>query len=215
MSKSAGIPSTTGAGQAAEEVSTAQRRGRGVVRPGKHIRVGRVHADILASLQEELQTGFTVRWKNEGLDSSTFPLDPDSGEVRKNQALKRRERRLQRSESWRGSGRDRNGELWGDTSTVFIYGQLGDFTLASAVVEDEEGQAGVAQETPGFSRLQLARQGQEGGMLQPPEVEDERGQGGQEGQQVMTTRAAEEREKKISPISNSWILQVYRRDDLI
>lgn len=133
-----------------------------MVRPSKHVRIGRVNSHILASLEEELQTGFAVRRENEGLDPPTFTLDPDSREVGKNQALEGRQRRLQRSESWRGSGRDRNRTLWGDPSTVLVYGQLGDFTLASAVVEDEEGQAGVAEETPGFRRLQLPGQGQEG-----------------------------------------------------
>lgn len=43
-------------------------------------------------------------------------------------------------------------------------------------------------------------------MLQPPEVQHKRGQGGQEGQQVMAARATEEREREkndySSPIIN-------------
>ena len=196
LSESAGITGTAGAGQAAEEVRSAQRRGGGVVRPSKHIRICRVDSNILASLQEQLQTGFAVGRKNEGLHSSTLALDPDSGEVRKNQALKGRQGGLQGRESRRGSGRDRNGALWGDASTILVYGQLGDFTLAAPVVENEKGQAGVAEETPGFSRLQLPGQGQEGGVLQPPQVQHQRGQGGQQGQQVVTPRAAGDRGRR-------------------
>lgn len=77
-----------------------------------------------------------MRWKNEGLYSSAFTLDPDSREVRENQALKGRQRRLQRGEGRRGSGRDGNRALWGNASTIFIYGQLGDFALAAPVVEN-------------------------------------------------------------------------------
>lgn len=42
-------------------------------------------------------------------------------------------------------------------------------------------------------------------MLQPPKVQHKRGQGRQEGQQVMTTRPAEEKEQIISPFMNSFI----------
>lgn len=58
-----------------------------MVRPGKDVRVRRVDSHVVASLQEELQTGFTVRGEDQGLHSSTFTLDPDSREVRKHQAL--------------------------------------------------------------------------------------------------------------------------------
>lgn len=77
-----------------------------------------------------------MRWKNEGLDSSAFALDPDSWEVREHQALEGGQRRLQWSESWRGSGWDGNWALGSDASTIFIYRQLGDLALAPPVVQD-------------------------------------------------------------------------------
>lgn len=77
---------------------------------------------------------------------------------------------------------------------VFCDGKLGDLTLTPAVVQDEQGQAGVAQQAPGLGRLQLPGQGQEGRVLQPPEVQHQRGQGREEGQHVVTPRTTGGRE---------------------
>lgn len=121
-----------------------------MVWPGEDIRVCGVNPHVLPCLQEELQAGLAVGGEDEGLDSSTFTLDPNSREVRKHQALKGGQGGLQRGESWRGARGDRNGALGSDASTIFSNGQLGDLALASAVVQDEESQAGVAKKAPGL-----------------------------------------------------------------
>lgn len=121
-----------------------------MVGPGEDIRVRRVDSHILPCLQEELQAGLTVRGKDEGLDSSAFTLDPNSGEVRKHQALKGGEGGLQWGESWRGTRWDRDGALGSEASTIFSDGQLGDLTLTPSVVQDEQSQAGVAEKAPGL-----------------------------------------------------------------
>ncbi len=121
-----------------------------MIGPGEDIGVGRVDSYVLPCLQEELQAGLTVRREDEGLDPSTFTLDPNSGEVRKHQALKWGQRGFQWGKSWGGPGWDRNGALGSDASTIFSDGQLGDLTLTSSVVQDEESQAGVTKKAPGF-----------------------------------------------------------------
>lgn len=121
-----------------------------MVWPGEDIRVCGVNSHILPCLQEELQAGLAVRGEDEGLDSSTFTLDPYSREVRKHQALKGGQGGLQWSERWRGTRWDRNGALGSDASAIFADGQLGDLTLTSSVVQDEESQAGVAEKAPGL-----------------------------------------------------------------
>lgn len=121
-----------------------------MVGPGEDIWVCRVDSHILPCLQEELQAGLAVRGEDEGLDPSTFTLDPDSREVRKHQALKGGQGGLQWGESWRGSRWNGNRALGSDASTIFSDGKLGDLTLTSPVVQDEESQAGVAKKAPGF-----------------------------------------------------------------
>lgn len=195
----AGVSSTAGTGEAAEEVGATQRSGRRVVGPGKNVRVGWVNPYVLSCLQEELQTGLAVRRKDEGLDAASFPLDPDSGEVRKHHSLKGGEGGLQWCESRRSTGQDGNWALRGHTRAIFSNGQLGDLTLTPAVVQDEERQAGVAEEAPGLRRLQLPRQRQEGGVLEPTEVQDQRGQGGQKRKHVVTPRTVEEQRRKEKP----------------
>lgn len=190
LSQGAGIPSAAGAGQAAEEVGTTQRCGGRVVGPGEHVRVDGVDPDVLSGLQQELQTGFTVRRKDEGLNAPTLPLDPNSREVREHQSLEGGEGGLQWRESRRSPRRDRNWALRSHTGAILSNGQLGDLTFTSAVIQDEERQAGVAEEAPGLRRLQLPGQRQEGRVLEPTEVQDQRGQGGQERKHVVTPRTA-------------------------
>lgn len=91
-----------------------------------------------------------MRGEDEGLDSSTFTLHPNSREVRKHQALKGGQGGLQRGESWRGTRWDRDRALGSDACTIFSDGQLGDLTLTPSVVQDEESQAGVAEKAPGL-----------------------------------------------------------------
>lgn len=87
LGQRSGVAGATRAGQAAEEVGASQRRGGGVVWPGEDIRVCGVDSHFLPRLQKELQAGLAVRREDEGLDSSSFTLDPDSGEVGKHQTL--------------------------------------------------------------------------------------------------------------------------------
>lgn len=121
-----------------------------MVGPCEDVRVRGVDSHILPCLQEELQAGLAVRGEDEGLHTSTFTLDPDSGEVRKHQALEGRQGGLQWGESRRGSRWDRNWALGSDARAILGDGQLGDLTLTSPVVQDEESQAGVAKEAPGL-----------------------------------------------------------------
>lgn len=151
LGQGSGVAGTTGAGQATEEVSASQWCGRGVVGPGEDIRICGVNSHILPCLQEELQAGLAVRGKNEGLDASTFTLDPYSREVGKHQAFKGGEGSLQWGESRGGTRRDGYRALGSDASSVFSDGQLGDLTLTSSVVQDEECQAGVTEKAPGLS----------------------------------------------------------------
>lgn len=90
-----------------------------MVGPGEDVRVCGIDSHILPCLQEELQTGLTVRGEDQGLDPSTFTLHPDSREVRKNQALEGGQGGLQWGESWRGSRWDRNRALGSYTSAIF------------------------------------------------------------------------------------------------
>lgn len=75
-----------------------------------------------------------------------------------------------------------------NTGPIFTDGQLRDLTLTPPVIQDKERQAGVAEEAPGLGRLQLARERQEGRVLQPAEVQHQRGQRGEQGQHVVTPR---------------------------
>lgn len=181
-----GVAGAAGAGQATEEVGAAQRGGRRVVGAGKDVRVDGVYADIMTSLQEQLQTGLAVGGEDERLDAPALPLDPDSRQMRKNESLKRGEGSLQRRESRGGTRGDGDRALRGDANAILGDGQLGDLALASSVVQDEERQAGVAEQAPGLGGLQLPGQRQEGRVLEPTEVQDQRGQRGQEGQHVVT-----------------------------
>lgn len=186
LGQGTGVAGAAGARQASEKVGASERRGRGVVGPGEDVRVCGVDSHVLPCLQQEFKAWLAVRGEDEGLDASTLTLHPDSGEVRKHQALEGGQRGLQWGESWRGTGRDGDRTLGSDASPVFSDGKLGDFTLAPSVVEDQESQAGVAEKAPGLGRLKLPGQGQESRVLQPPQVQHQRGQGGEQRQHVVT-----------------------------
>lgn len=91
---------------------------------------------------------FGVRGQNQGLHSSSFALDAHSREMGQDKPFKGGKGGFERCKS---TGGQRSGGLRDHPSLIFRDGEFGDLTLAAAVVEDEKRQAGVAEQTPGFS----------------------------------------------------------------
>ena len=135
-----------------------------------------------------------------GLHAAPLAHHAGPGQVAEHVALEGREERLRACRRWqRGSGgaaTGGGGDGWGQGAVVVVLeGELGHFALAMAVVEDEQREAGVAEQAPGLSRMRRAREGQEGGVLLAPQVEHQTGQRGQQGGDVMSVCAVERRRR--------------------
>jgi len=74
----------------------------------------------------------------------------------------------------------------GDTVAVVLDSELGNLTFPVAVVEDEQGQAGMAEEAPALSRVRRTAQRKERGVLLSAEVDDQTGEGREQWRHVMS-----------------------------
>lgn len=85
-------------------------------------------------------------WEDEWLDAAALSKNTSPWEVTEDLALEGGEESLHaRGGAGGGAG------LGAGAVAVVLDCELGHFTLTVAVVQDEQGQAGMAQEAPGFS----------------------------------------------------------------
>lgn len=83
------------------------------------------------------------------------------------------------------------GGLRRDPVAVVLNRELGHLAFPVSVVEDEQREAGVAEQPPRLGRVRRASQSEGGGMLLAAEVDDQTRQGGEQGRHVMPVCAGE------------------------
>lgn len=69
--------------------------------------------------------------------------------------------------------------LRGDAVTVVLDSELGHLAFSVAIVEDEQREAGVAEQAPGLGRVRRTSQRKEGGVLLTTEIQDQARKGGE------------------------------------
>lgn len=90
-------------------------------------------------------------WReNNRLDATSLPQYPSPWEVTEDVALKRRQDGFHTRGGATATG------LGSDAVVVVLDGELGHFTFPVAIVEDEQGKAGVAEQAPGLGRVRRA-----------------------------------------------------------
>lgn len=164
-----------GSRQVSQKVRPPERGGWRVVRPREDIGALWVHAHIGAGLKEQVQAGFTVWREDERLHATTLTQHASPWEVTEHMVLERRQEGLHAN-----GGAGAATGLGGDAVAVVLDGELGHLTLPVAIVEDEQGEAGVAEQAPGLGRVRGPGQRQERGVLLTAKVEDQTGEGGEQ-----------------------------------
>lgn len=183
----AGVLGAAGSRQVPQQVRTTERGGGGVVGPGKDIGALWIHAHVGTGLEKQVQAGFTVRGEDQGLDATPLAQNAGAGEVAEDLALKRRQERFHGGRAAAAVG------LRGHAVVVVLDGELGHLALPVAIVEDEQGEAGVAEQAPGLGRVRGAREGQERRLLLVVEVDDQAREGGEHRRHVTSVCAGRER----------------------
>lgn len=147
-----------------------------------------IYAHIGTGLKKQVQAGFTVWWKDKRLDSTTFAQYAGPWEVTEDLTLKRRQ------EGFHARGGDAVIGLGVEAIVVVLNGELGYFAFPVTIVEDEEREAGVAEQAPGLGRVRRSCQRKERRLLLVTEVDDQTGEGGQQRRHVMSVCAGRERQ---------------------
>lgn len=121
-------------------------------------------------------------WReNKWLDATTLAQNTSPREVTEDVALEGGQESFHaRGGAVAGAG------LGGDAVAVVLDSELGYLTFPMAVVEDEQGEAGMAEQAPGLGRVRRAGQRKERGVLLAAEVEDQTGEGRQQWRHVMS-----------------------------
>lgn len=87
-------------------------------------------------------------WENKRLDATTLAQNTSPREVREDLALKGRQKGFHAR--W---GAVANAGLGGDSVAVVLDSEFGHLTFPVAVVEDKQGETGVAEQAPGLGRV--------------------------------------------------------------
>lgn len=120
-------------------------------------------------------------WEYKRLDATTLAQNTSPREVTEDLVLKAGQEGFHaRGGAVAGAG------LGGDTVAVVLDSELGYLTFPVAVVEDEQGEAGMAEQAPGLSRVRRTGQRNERGVLLTAEVDDQTGEGGEQRRHVMS-----------------------------
>lgn len=118
-------------------------------------------------------------WEYKRLDATTLPQNTSPWEVTEDLVLKAGQEGFHAS---RGAGVG----LGGDSVAVVLYRKLGHFTFPVAVVEDEQREAGMAEQAPGLSGVRRTGERKERGVLLAAEVDDQTGEGREQRRHVMS-----------------------------
>lgn len=129
-----------------------------------------------------------MRWKDKRLDPTTFAQHAGPWEVTEDLPLKRRQ------EGFHARGGAAAVGLGVEAIVVVLDGELGHLALPVTIVEDEQGEAGVAEQAPGLGGVRGPRQRKERRLLLVTEVDDQTGEGGQQRRHVMSVCAGRQRQ---------------------
>lgn len=120
-------------------------------------------------------------WEYKWLDATALAQNTSPWEVTEDLVLKAGQEGFHAS--W---GAAAGVGLGGDSVAVVLNRELGHFTFPVAVVENEQREAGMAEQAPGLSGVRRTGERKERGVLLAAEVDDQTGEGREQRRHVMS-----------------------------